>query len=230
MPIPVIPDHYQAQVIFAGLSGAGEDVFTNTFHFRNDNIIGDQIEVADRLADDLAEFYGAIPVGAPTNVTIASRLSSLTISPDITIKVYDLGLAAPRFPQVRTRTLTGLSATAQASEVSVCLSLVSAQNSARNRGRIFLGPLSTNAGIVEDNGFRPSIDFSRSILASWVRLQGKAEHTPCVYSRTDNQMKPISGAWVDNAFDTQRRRGLDATKRYVSGDYLGKKGVMYNAP
>lgn len=230
MPIPVIPDHYQAQVIFSGHSGLGEDVFTNTLHFRNDNIVGDAEEVADRLADDLAEFYGAAPTGVPSPVSIASRLSSLTVGSDITVKVYDLGLAAPRFPHIRTRSLTGLSATAMVSEAAVCLSLVASQNTARNRGRIFIGPLGTGAGTVNANGFRPHPGFCQSILGSYARLAGKAEHTPCVYSPTDNQMKPLTGAWVDDAFDTQRRRGLDATTRWVFGEYLGKKGVPYNNP
>jgi hypothetical protein len=35
----------------------------------------------------------------------------------------------------------------------------------------------------------------------------------CVYSPTSNMLFPISQIWVDDAWDTQRRRGVKATTR-----------------
>lgn len=224
MPIPPIEDHFQAQVIFSGVSGKAEDVFTNTWHFRNDNIVGDADEVADRLADHLAEFYTATPTNVAGGIALASRMSGQVIAGDIIVKVYDLGLPAPRFPLIRTRGNTVLGSTSLPSEVACCLSLVASQNTARNRGRIYLGPLTSNAGQFTNGAFRPATILIDSMLASLARLAGKAEHTPCVYSPTDGAMKPITGGWVDDAFDTQRRRGEDASMRHVWGNYLGIKG------
>lgn len=34
-----------------------------------------------------------------------------------------------------------------------------------------------------------------------------------VYSRVDGLIRPITSGWVDNEFDTQRRRQRDATAR-----------------
>ena len=225
MPIPPIVDHYSAQVIFKGKTGQPEDVYTNTFYFHNNNFGGTHDSVADQLADDLLEFYNATPNNVVNGLAIVGGMSSAIINADFDIRVYALGDAAPRYPKIRTRTLTALSANALPSEVCVCLSLVAQQNQPRNRGRIFIGPLS-NSVMTVVNG-RPTVTdaYRTGLLGSLIRLKDKPSFEWCVYSKADNAMKVISGGWVDNAFDTQRRRGEKANLRTVAGTYLGQSGT-----
>lgn len=113
-------------------------------------------------------------------------------------------------------------------EVAICLSYHSAfgtdleesgsmRPKARDRGRIYLGPLNIltlsedSAGheaFVTPNcrqtiaeaaaGFGADLD-----LATW-----------CVWSRADAALKPVVAGYVDNAFDVQRRRGVKSTARF----------------
>lgn len=226
MPIPVINDHYSAQVIFSGMSGQPEDVFTNTFYFHNNNFGGTHDSVADQLRDDLSEFYTVNATNVTGGVSIVSRLAGAVLNTSAEVRVYDLGQAAPRYPKIRTFPLTGAAATALPSEVAACLSYVGGQNQPRYRGRIYLGPLATAAGSVVDGRQSLSSGFIIGALGAAYRLMQKPSFEWCVYSPTDNAMRVITGAWMDDAFDTQRRRGEKAQSRQTIGQYLGQKGTL----
>lgn len=89
---------------------------------------------------------------------------------------------------------------------------------ARRRGRIFIGPLNATA---TDTGSavipRPSDVFRADVVKS------AAEHLSAdaavdgwlwsVWSRADDILRFVVGGWVDDAWDTQRRRGVSATTR-----------------
>jgi hypothetical protein len=67
-------------------------------------------------------------------------------------------------------------------------------------------------------GFRTSVEptFMEDMLdayeAAWAELT-TAGLSHAVWSSADDTAYPVIGAWMDNAFDTQRRRGVDATAR-----------------
>lgn len=91
----------------------------------------------------------------------------------------------------------------------------------RRRGRIFVGPISTG-GIVENSGtdfeVKPSSQLQSTLeqAADALRLAaftGGFEWS--VYSPTDDTAYEVVGGFVDNAFDTQRRRGNAATGRAI---------------
>lgn len=225
MPIPPMPDNYLAQVVFKGKSGQPADVYTNSFFFRNENFGGTHDSVADQLADDLHEFYNAQPTNVVGGVAIASALSSAIINLLYEIRVYDLGDAAPRYPRIRERTLANLSASALPSEVCATLSFVASENQPRSRGRIYLGPLGTSQ-VTTANG-RAVINSSLRIgaMGAALRLMQKPSFSWSVYSRADGMTKEITGAWMDNAWDTQRRRGELPTERHTIGTYMGQSGL-----
>jgi hypothetical protein len=89
----------------------------------------------------------------------------------------------------------------------------------RRRGRVFLGPL--NAGAVtqgSEQTVRPSTDLVSTALAALGTLNEEIDamlgtFLLGVFSRTDWDVRPITSAWIDNAFDTQRRRGQKPTSR-----------------
>jgi len=116
-------------------------------------------------------------------------------------------------------------------EVACCLSFqalpASGTIQARRRGRIFIGrlgkdtagggrPTAALIGSMVQSGIRLLGDSSANVNWSWIVLSeahtASAKDPRPSYGRTFN---PVSNGWVDNAFDTQRRRGLAPTSRTV---------------
>jgi hypothetical protein len=109
------------------------------------------------------------------------------------------------------------SATQGPSEVALCLSYATTDawegTTARRRGRIFLGPLqSSDMGIP-----RPTTPLVPATLTLGQALYsvGGTEAMWMLWSPTDAIAAPIEVVSVDNAWDTQRRRGLSPTSRSV---------------
>lgn len=229
MPIPVLTGFFAAQVILKNPNGNPEDVYTNTFYFENETFVGTTDDVATDLQADLQEFYAVAPSGVATPVAVSSRFSSFQVGQSAELRVYDLGQPAPRYPKIRSFDLGTMSSTSLPAEVAVCLSYVAAQNQPRNRGRLYLGPLGQNAVEVTSGKCQPAEVWRRSVLASAKRLMDKTEYVWCLWSPTSGEMKGITGAWMDNSFDTQRRRGDAPTQRYTMGTYLGQSGTAYDA-
>lgn len=104
------------------------------------------------------------------------------------------------------------------SEVALCLSYATTDawegTSARRRGRIFLGPLQAS-----DMGIpRPTTPLLPATLVLGQALYdvGGTEAMWMMWSPTDQVAAPIEVVSVDNAWDTQRRRGLAPTSRSVA--------------
>lgn len=86
---------------------------------------------------------------------------------------------------------------------------------ARHTGRLFIGPLCRMAlGASVENEIRVAANL-RTVLAEGASvLQADAavgEAEWCIWSRADGVLRPVHEVVVDDAFDTQRRRGLRAT-------------------
>lgn len=85
-------------------------------------------------------------------------------------------------------------------------------------GRIYLGPLVTIAGVTEASTSvaRPAPAFRSTILASADRLRDQwaaAGYVWMMWSRERATVRNVTRAEVDDAWDTQRRRGVDPTVR-----------------
>ena len=90
---------------------------------------------------------------------------------------------------------------------------------ARTRGRIYIGPLNIDAITNEsgdptypapDNMFISTLKESAENFAARVAAGG---YTWCVWSQRELAMRFVTQGWVDNAWDTQRRRGVAPTTR-----------------
>lgn len=89
---------------------------------------------------------------------------------------------------------------------------VSGLPQARRRGRVYFGPL---GGAAEASG-RPGTTLLSAVVAFGAALLSEsnlADWTWVVYSTVNNGGAPVTNGWVDNSFDTQRRRGLEWTAR-----------------
>lgn len=87
----------------------------------------------------------------------------------------------------------------------------------RRRGRLYLGPLGQNAGTETAGSYRPNVsirqDIGTAFEAYYSAIVGVTPWVPAVWSKADEATHPITGGYVDDAWDTQRRRGLLPTLR-----------------
>jgi len=197
------------------------DVVTTTWHadFNSPPFLPGPAEAA-ALVQKINNFYKKIFEGSP------GAMAQYMSPGNSRAKVYDLTDPMPRValfdgpsPVVASEDLVP---SYMPPETAVCLSYRAAYQSglpkASQRGRIFLGGIG-NACIdaavgvdfpVVNAGFRNDIGvFANNLITDFADV----DWTWVVYSRKLNQSFPVVGGWVDNALDTQRRRGVTATTR-----------------
>lgn len=217
----------RAQVSIPLDSGLPEDALVNTWYFDGD----DDAEMVDEDYSDqvmtmLTTFYQSID-----GIVFPS-----TVGPNATVKIYDMRDAEPRVPE-RTDTIP-LSPSATAplpNEVAICLSFAAEYESgvspARRRGRVFLGPVSVDAVTVVNSQARPHASAQDAIRDAAAVMQDGLIHeigsvlrtrwavySPKTHDVTDDigaAFNDVLTGWVDDAFDTQRRRGAGPTSRLV---------------
>ena len=211
-----------ANVILNSSTGLAKDRVVNTFHI---DTTGTPATVAAAWALNLTSFYK--DVHSPGTLAIGAYLSGdlSRAAAAHSMKFYDLGDPKPRAPIYeyvwQLASLSGSGANLP-KEVAACLSYRTVPTSgippARQRGRLFIGPLNTNvlsgASTVNptlDSGFINALKGGASYL---VGLGTPASGRWMVYSRALGGIGYlVTNGWVDNAFDTQRRRGLAPTAR-----------------
>nr|CRY96631.1 hypothetical protein [uncultured prokaryote] len=216
-----------AQVCLAADTTIPADLAVNTFHFTVDpevdagpDLTIEQVITGERplatdengIHGDLSDLYVAIENYISVNVDI----------PTSVVKYINLSDPAPRIPllELPFDPAPDISSSGLPSEVAICSSFeaakVSGVNQARRRNRVFLGPLSLGTivgppyGVVHANVRTVIADaFENFALNS----ETQAHWTWVVYSPTDDLTHNIANGWVDDAFDTQRRRGQEPTVR-----------------
>jgi len=213
------------QVIFQDVSLLPEDVFVNTFHF--DSGPG-AVTVADAtdMHTALKSFYNDVH-GAGVN-PLAFEMSTNLQRNASQIKTFDLSTPEPRVPVLQeTWTLGAGGATPNyPNEVACCLSYKNGAPFpgiplARQRGRIFHGPLQSNVGGNSQGDMRPGPPYMIELAEAGKFLIQDVNTVWVVHSpsQVDDaavfQDFTVTTCYVDNAFDTQRRRGRAPTSRTV---------------
>lgn len=198
--------HYKVQARIPMDSGLPNDAVVNTWHFVCE-IGGSALTDAITALDD---FYG----------DVASMLSYNCSFAGATYTAYDMSDPEPRAPVAiveATDYTTG--STGAVPELALCLSFqgnrISGTPQARRRGRIYLGPLAdiTNTStspVVATAKVNQLKDAGAALLLA---SNTATDWAWVVYSVADNDTVTVGSGWVDNAFDIQRRRGLEATYR-----------------
>lgn len=208
----------RVMAVFQGASLLPEDQFVNTFHFAEFGTTQ-----SGEYEQDCADAVGAFYVDVVSGETMGSFLSPYVKRVFVT-KSYNLSIPeGTRVPTITGWTLPAGATEGMPEEVAICCTLEGAPPvTPRRRGRIYIGPL-TNYTFTRESATttlpcRPNFSTSSSvgqqlinrcaILASKHALGWSIRSvTP-----TENFVK-IVGGYVDNAFDTQRRRGPDPTAR-----------------
>ncbi len=207
-----------AQVALQGASQLPRDVFVNTFHFNLPlpPLAADYAAIEQQLEN----FYN-VP-GAPGRQAVAGWIGAgVSRSANaVKVKMYNLSDLRPR-PIVNDDTWTLGPAGNQLgdfpSEVAVTVSYFAGVNAPRRRGRIYLGPLIDDSGTLQPN-VRVATTMRLDLAASAAKLRDESTTGGTfwsVYSLADGIARPVTGGWVDNEFDTQRRRGLRSDARTV---------------
>lgn len=209
----ILPGDMRCVVTLNMDSGLPEDAAVNVWH-----LLGTTSADPEAITDQFVTFYGALG-GILANVVDRTEDACQ-------IQLYDLTDPEPR-PPVYTRQFT-ISGSAAASsdlpaEVAICTSIaqppVPGFPAGRGRGRAYIGPLNTSvmgAGTGESqrvsSGTQDTIaGMTRALVEALAGTTGAPQLA--IFSRTNNTLYPVLRGWVDNAFDTQRRRGVEATTR-----------------
>lgn len=153
---------------------------------------------------------------------IGSFWSSSLTNVDGTIKVYDLADAVPRAPILEDQALD-ITTGANTLPREVCLTMsfqgvkASGIPQARRRGRVYLGPWVSTAA--DTGSGRPGVGLLGAVQAAGAALLAASEASAAVrwvvYSPTSGDVAIVDNGWVDNEWDTQRRRGFQSTARSV---------------
>jgi len=200
--------NYRAQVVLRTSDNVPENFITNTLAFRTFGEVPlntDEVTVAIKdFYDDLVSYY-SVAVAQNGHMIKYYELPGLT--PNYPFEEDTFNLAAPPAG-------SGLP-----SEVSLVLSFQGIRQAgfpqARRRGRIYIGPLDTSG--MDDQ--RPLATFVTNLANAGATFKANiqaitgGQHNWAIWSSVDQECVDVANGWVDNAWDTQRRRGLRATSR-----------------
>lgn len=210
------------QHTFQGQSGVSEDRFVNTFYAEGAAAPSEPTLAA--LAQAVFDFYDG--VNTPSTEPLIRWYSSTADGTGRNVKIYDLADPLPRAPIFEVEHgpfSVPPGATNLPSECACCMSYaapaISGLPVARRRGRIYLGPLNDRATADDPDTAECRVDdvFRFAVMNAAVTLKADmfaaAGHVWSMYSPTSDDMLIINRVWSDNAWDTQRRRGIDPTSR-----------------
>jgi len=189
-----------------------EDRFVTTYVFGSqDGGVPTDTDL-DGIAARLQSFWTDDVVGGSGTL---SALLGGQVNNASQIRLYRLNDDPPREPTVYDFTLTGTAATGMPAEVALCISYFATRNIAGRRGRIYIGPLSSSVGSFIGADWRPTTATRDTLAGKATDLLAAADLAgwPWALLSSDGVARPITDGWVDDAFDTQRRRGLDPTDR-----------------
>lgn len=183
-----------------------EDSVVSTLYFAPDVSFSDPETLAVAVWDAFLEVETLYPS------TVAQN--------DHVIKIYDMADPEPRVPiwEETYDFINPPSGNPLPAEVALVMSYraayVSGVPQARRRGRIYFGPLDT--ACLHTDG-RPTVtcidklqNFGNALLAA---STASTQWDWVVHSKVAGSSHNVVGGWVDNAFDTQRRRGVAVTTR-----------------
>jgi hypothetical protein len=222
--------NYHSVVKLPAITGIPADAVENTFNFIMPGalLLTDMTEISSAIQ----EFYKTVPVGGtiPVQNYLSPTLSRAAGA--ASISTYVIPASGPMGAPVDVQSWTlggGISTTPMPSELAVCLSFNSAYGTdvefgtgsrprARDRGRIYLGPLVFDLSTVVNvdattKRCKVQPQLMNDVTLAAKRLANRTASTWAVWSRKDGTLKEVTRVWVDDAFDIQRRRGEKAITR-----------------
>ena len=220
-----------SQVTLFRNGGLPRDHITNTMHWEDDSGASSNGGISVNgpgLITRIRAFYNSV----------GQIVFPGTLTGQMRIRLYDADDPVTRVPRLEnTGTVTRqISQSAMPGEVAICLSFkaepLPGVIAARRRGRIFLGPCAVNVLGIDADAADASIPYQPVRLpilnaAKTLATGGPGAFRLAVYSPTttptgaasdpashdDASYNDVTDFWIDNAFDTMRKRGQAPTKR-----------------
>jgi len=201
-----------------GPSGFAEDRVVNTFHFHGSLAwdAGDSVACLAAVND----FYNGYTDGVSTQSRSLGEWISPWVARTAELRAYNIEDLRPRVPVIAPCPLAPAgSSSGLPEEVCLVASLVGASPvTRRRRGRLFFGPLVVTANHEASSTVNSGPqDVLRNDLALACKRLADTTLTDLDWSirsiHPAENFVTIVGGHVDNAFDTQRRRGPDASTR-----------------
>jgi hypothetical protein len=198
---------YRAQMRYRYFTGLPGDLSTNTVYWSVDT---SDLEVAGDV----------IGLRLAPGMEVLGSLMPTCVSRSAEIAIYAMADPEPRVPFIYPVTLdAATAATGIPLECALVGSFMGAPPvTPRRRGRIYIGPLSTNC--LEDS---TSSTFPRpeptvvtgvaDIMEGWAADGSGLDEGWYIHSVTNSNYVRVEAGFVDNEFDTQRRRGVLASGR-----------------
>lgn len=212
-----------ATVTLPYTSGLPEDVAINTFAFANSSST-DPLE-AD-LTDLIVDFYTSTYAGDALGDFISPVVDRTTNACVVTLaEIVDAGPTVDIGPVYYSDTFTlgapesgtPLSMPLEVAVVNSFRNVTGSGSVARRRGRIYIGPLEADASLVLDGAYPVvSSELLLTLAGASEALaiaSTAADYPWCVWSRVNGTLQPVEAGFINNEFDTQRRRGAEATNR-----------------
>jgi hypothetical protein len=208
---------YRHQVTYECITGLPEDRFINVLHSNS----ADDADAVD-FATDFVATFGTVQTGQTHGATeyLGPAVSRAVDAGHV--EIYDLSDPEPRVA-VASVPFTVLANTGSdvplPRETSICLSFqanpMSGVPQARRRGRIFFGPLalvacSSDTATGDQQPAEVFLDDLEIALTEFLALRNGEW---VVYSRVLGTGAVVSNGWIDDALDTQRRRGQRPASR-----------------
>lgn len=208
-----------------------KNVAQNTFFFHTTN--GDLASLATYWAPKIIEFYND---GIDTEAPIASYLSPTIVRDECSLEFRSVNFETGVIGTLLNEQIFTLEdivgdAPSLPNEVAFVLTIGTKETSAttlqkaRRRGRLYLGPLCADAMTAQNNvAAVPNASFMEAVVGAGERLAEwswgvgaqsgiEADGQWVVWSRTGETYGSVNGGWVDNAWDSQRRRGTEPTAK-----------------
>lgn len=229
----------KAVVKFPRVSGVPADTVDHDWYFlwntAGSPILSDLVPVVDALT----AFYNT--ASSDSGFSVGHYMSEeLERSNDADVALYRVpAVAGPLGAPTTMGTVlfsAAVAGTPFPSEVAVCMSYRSLYDSdveflpgerprATHRGRVYIGPLQSVSTELANHEVTPSSAFINDVVENAVHFMsnGDAESplngTDWVwvqFSIKEWRSLPVAQVWVDDAFDTQRRRGRQAQTRMTA--------------
>lgn len=209
----------RAVITYERDTGIPADRQTNTLYFSSS--VGTAATVAADADANLALFVQAFDLYMPSQLFV----------PTATTAYYDMTDAEPRVPILEsTIAMTNSAVAGLPTECTACVSfqgpIVSGVNQARRRGRLYLPTFDT--GTIEHSvgriRWKPAVTAALATACEDLMTNSGTDgmawsvYSPTVFAETGNlgtAFTPITNGWVDDAPDTQRRRGHVALLRQL---------------
>jgi hypothetical protein len=224
--------HVIVETYIQNASGLPKDRFENVWHFL-DVTEGDPIAVASSGIDKIYDFFHTPPAGG--GVAQVERYLAGSEGDTIHLVAYDFAAAKPR-PEILVASFVyaPLDSTHIPEEVALCLSYYTDRNLPSHRGRLYIGPFNGSALGTGGAAGRPSTNLTTALTAGAARLipigfpaidyggltnpagvPSSVTTAWALYSPKLATFAAIEHGWVDDEWDGQSRRRVEASTRFL---------------